>query len=748
MNGDEIGFGPNPATVDRYYYDSYDVTSRLRKGRNTIAILAYNFGYSVEHDTTYADKVGGCMIFQGELDHKNGEKSYIISDETWKTKESEAWQKNTSGYTELRHGLKEYVNGAKDAFGFIATNFNDSKWNKAEKLAKHPMPPFYRLVPREIKHFQFEESLPINASGIGYNYAYGFSSDRGWEILEAQCLVGDYPKASDHLLLIGGEKGTIPQADRKRLTHLKCTVNMIRDNESPSLLLDFGKLRVGRFKIILDDAPANARIDIAYGESMNLTYIDRYTTRKGPQTFSPFHRRVARYAMLTFSNLKTPLTLEKVSFDHMTYPVDSRGEFNSSDTLLNKIWTVANNTTLLSMYDHFEDCPWREQKIFAGDTHVQALVTYYAFKEYDHARKCLHQIALIPRTDGWIAPAGPAHCLKNNIIDFPARYIISLLDYTKFSGDLSLIREVYPIIKKQLNIYKDLKHKDGLIDIGTKGGFENWCFINWGEVSKQGIVTAFNCLVIQAFEAASQLASFIKEKGDSQHYSKIAENYREAVNSVLWDERQKLYVDSVVRGRKSSNASVESNVLALISECATGDGKQAILKKLCDVKSPWLTKTAFFNLFLVEALFQNGKNRQALNIIRRYWGEMINRGADTFWEIFDHETPSRSLPHKFWSLCHGWSAGPIYLIGAYILGVKPIKPGFSNVSITPCPLGIVTMKGKVPTPHGDISVSWDQGKGTLRIKVPKKIKASINLKYCSKFDDITVNGKPLLSTDN
>ncbi len=56
------------------------------------------------------------------------------------------------------------------------------------------------------------------------------------------------------------------------------------------------------------------------------------------------------------------------------------------------------------------------------------------------------------------------------------------------------------------------------------------------------------------------------------------------------------------------------------------------------------------------------------------------------------------------SLCHAWGASPIYLLGKYYLGVKPVKEGYKEFTIAPVLGGLKWMEGTVPTPNGDIHI--------------------------------------------
>ena len=74
---------------------------------------------------------------------------------------------------------------------------------------------------------------------------------------------------------------------------------------------------------------------------------------------------------------------------------------------------------------------------------------------------------------------------------------------------------------------------------------------------------------------------------------------------------------------------------------------------------------------------------------------MLDRGATSFWETelgwedFDYAG----------SLCHGWSAIPLYLYGAYGLGIRAAGSGEWSKHPSACPLRI---KATLKTPQGYI----------------------------------------------
>ena len=62
------------------------------------------------------------------------------------------------------------------------------------------------------------------------------------------------------------------------------------------------------------------------------------------------------------------------------------------------------------------------------------------------------------------------------------------------------------------------------------------------------------------------------------------------------------------------------------------------------------------------------------------------------------------------SLCHAWGASPIYLLGKYILGVKPTSPAYKTFEVAPSASGLTGIRGRVPLPCGyvDVEINGDE----------------------------------------
>jgi len=116
-------------------------------------------------------------------------------------------------------------------------------------------------------------------------------------------------------------------------------------------------------------------------------------------------------------------------------------------------------------------------------------------------------------------------------------------------------------------------------------------------------------------------------------------------------------------GRQVSQMSQTWLVLSGVAEGARA--RECLLNALSD-KAAVRPRTPYACHYLVEALLVAGLKAEAEALLRTYWGGMVARGADTFWEVFDPKDDNLSPYGNILlnSACHAWSCGPVYLLRA------------------------------------------------------------------------------------
>jgi hypothetical protein len=492
------------------------------------------------------------------------------------------------------------------------------------------------------------------------------------------------------------------------------------------LILDLGREEAGFFDLEID-ASAGTVIDIANGEHLDdlrvrafvggRNFAYQYICKQGRQRFTHYFRRLAgRYLQLQFRNISQPLQLYYAGLLPTDYPLDRKGGFTSCDSLLNQIYETSVRTLRLCMHEHYEDCPWREQALYTNDSRNQALCGYYAFGEYDFPAASFDLLVEGLKDDGYLELCAPAD-IPITIPSFSLAWILEVADHWQFRADLAYVQKQYPRIKKMLQKYLPTIRESLL---PCPQGKRYWHFYDWAENlagSVGGDCTAFgelkwtrfdaplNALFVMALDSAAKLAVAAGNGHDADDYKQAAEKLRAAFHDRFWDANESAYFSYADEKTPKYFAELTQSLVLLAGLCPKTIAAQ--LRSRLASENNGLTETTLSQSFYkFEALMAEKEifGKRIFDLISRDWSKMLFAGATSFWETmkggWDFDNAG--------SLCHGWSAIPVYFYQAYALGVRPIDPGFKTFLVDPLHAILPTAKGKIPTPAGEIEVSLEQ----------------------------------------
>lgn len=493
-------------------------------------------------------------------------------------------------------------------------------------------------------------------------------------------------------------------------------------------IVDFGRELSGFVEFDIDSAK-DVILDFYFFESMHDGIIEdtnglnntlRYVTREGRQLYRSFVRRGFRYVMITIRNLKRPLKFYSIKTHLATYPVVELGSFHSSDYLLNRIWEVSQHTERLCMEDTYVDCPAYEQTFWVGDSRNEALINYYTFGAYPLSRRCLRLVpkslyrSILPESQ---VPSG----WQNILTAWTLFWMSACKEYYLFTGDKDFLDEIYPSLMKTVKNFERFINEKGLLEITA------WNMLDWApmDTPDSGIVTHQNALLVKALRDVAYISDVLGRTEDKDYLLHFADNLKESINKYLWDDESKAYIDSIhTDGQTFKVISQQTNTIVYLCDCAEGERKELLEKYLINPPEHFVKiGSPFMSFFYFEALTKINKIGKILEDIRRDWGLMLDYGATTCWETFIGFMKDRLTR----SHCHAWSSAPGYFLPAYVLGVRPLEPGFRKVLIQPNLCGLKWARGTVPTPHGviDISVREENDSLEVKLKLPEGISAEI-----------------------
>jgi hypothetical protein len=494
------------------------------------------------------------------------------------------------------------------------------------------------------------------------------------------------------------------------------------DADGVYLLVDMQREECGFIELELD-APAGMIVDLAVGEHLadlrvrasvgGRTFSSRLITKKGKQRFTHYITRAAgRYLQLHFTGITEAFTLEYAGMLPFEYPLAPCSEFNCADSLFNKIYEVSCRTLDLCMHEHYEDCPWREQALYANDSRNQALTAYYTFGEYAFPAVSFELLGRSAGDDGYLTLCAPM-ASPFTIPSFTMVWFLALADHLRYSGDFEYAKASLPLVHKCLACFIRTV-KNNLLP--SPVGSDYWHFYDWADglsgaigaspstdLNEERYDAPLNFLFILALKAAAEICEACGEAEAAASYREKAANIAGAAHEMFWNPEKQLYCTGSSRAMQAHFAEL-TQAFALLTESIPPAVVPELRARLAQADNGMVKTTLSQCFYKFEALMQE-KEKYGSTVFSRInedWSKMLYAGAGSFWET---EQGQADFAYAG-SLCHGWSATPAYFFGAYILGVKPLSPGFKTFAVEPVAGEIRQVSGSIPTPSGDIKVSW------------------------------------------
>ena len=238
----------------------------------------------------------------------------------------------------------------------------------------------------------------------------------------------------------------------------------------------------------------------------------------------------------------------------------------------------------------------------------------------------------------------------------------------------------------------------------------DWTFIDWAEMDKCGAVCAEQMLLIQAYNA---MAYFSRELGigNPDELLSKAEELKVKVSKKYWNQEKGAFIDSYASGK--NHVTRHANIFAIMYDIATEEQAESILKNVLQNDNITKITTPYFEGYELDVLAKLGMFSNVEDMLKSYWGGMLELGARTIWEEFDPKM--QGVQHYAMyggkyekSLCHAWGATPIYLFGRYYLGVYPTSPGYETFTVEPSPGGLSEFCGTVPINGATVTVEWNK----------------------------------------
>ena len=539
---------------------------------------------------------------------------------------------------------------------------------------------------------------------------------------------GDLISHSEYLL----NKG-IGQAD---LTNARICVIRSTADKRPAILLDFGRELQGGLQITTgmpgDHTPVRVRIRFGESASEAMCEIDNKNGATNDHAVRDFEitlpwlgvREVGnsgfRFARIDLLDENRELHLKEVRAISQMRDIPYLGSFLSSDERLNKIWQTGAYTVHLNMQEYLWDGIKRDRLVWMGDLHPEIMTVSKVFGYNEVVPNSLDLVKNTTTLPNWM----------NGISSYSIWWIIIQRDWYYHHGNLEYLTQQKEYLVELLKLLFTKVDENGIERLDSR-------FLDWpSNAHPEAIHAGLQSLMMIAMQSGSELCNILGEEALAKECELVYEKMKAAAPTVC-----KTYLNS----GKATAAPGNKQGAALLALADLMDAKQAN-DNIIEREGARGFST-FYGYYMLQAMAKAGNHKGAMDIIRNYWGAMLDLGATSFWEDFDIdwiENAARidelvpegkkdihrdcgaycyeGYRHSF---CHGWASGPTAWLSEHVLGVEILEPGCRKVRITPHLGDLEWAEGTFPTPYGQIEIRHTRnadGKVTSKIKAPKGVK--------------------------
>ena len=452
------------------------------------------------------------------------------------------------------------------------------------------------------------------------------------------------------------------------------------------IILDLGDHYTGyvTFKVnhtgLPADSPVRLKLTFAELPAEVMTPFDPYTgslsrawmqdeiitVMRLPEVVKIPRRIACRYVKIeVLAQSYFDFVIEDFSFDAVTSATGEPMALSEDcDPMIRRINQVGLKTLAECMQTVYEDGPKRDQRLWIGDLYLEALANAYSYRNHTLTKRCLYLLAALADEDGYLHATvyeypTPMPQINQHVHDYSLLYGVALLEYFKETGDRQTAEDLWPVVEYQVEFARTYL-KDGIYDVNKQPAW--WLVFDWKDdlnraTPMQGLMTF---CIAKSYELAEMLG--YEDREPVKEWEKVLDQMRRASKSELYDKKR-----GVMLSGEQGQISYLSQAWMTLSDTFSRKEAQRAMRYVLEDESTCYPGSPYAYHYIIEALLHCGMETQARELMLKYWGGMIDKGADTFWEVYDPKDDKRSPygAHVVNSACHAWSCTPVYFINKY-----------------------------------------------------------------------------------
>ena len=737
-----VEVGPMKGDNQIRFVDALNLKEYLHPGDNVIAVVALAF--PVNHDrgnhSTFRTGTPG-LFLKGYVEDSTGRRRDVSADETWKCRKAQEIRmvREAAAFSPLM--FYEDASGSENMLGWQRTDYDDSDWTPARPYDSDELTDVLREENLRERTIPFMRRRLRRFTGVISDRESVVGADAWRRLLGADAGLDDGSMKERE-----PADGTKPASVCKNVitipSHTRAVIELNAGEEMTGFLylemsggagaeleILYSEAYVQRQVVGAQNLPLKTdRLDVEHG--ILTGYADSYKvcgcgTDERPEKYSPFWFRTFRFVRLQIQTANQPLTIGRLDYEKVGYPLEVKTFVRTSDPTHEKIWEISERTLRRCMHETYEDTPYYEQLQYAQDSRLQILYTYAISGDDRLARQCMDDFLRSQRCDGLINCSYPNYEV-NVIPGFSIYYILMVYDHMMYFGDRELIRTHMPAVNRILDYFeRNLTPQDYVRKIGGVNLEQtNWSFVDWTPewdetegvpfVTRRGPITMESLQYIMGLQTAAELADYIGWKDMAGDFRSRAEKVRRAVRTCCTGEN-----GMIQDGPGIDVYSQHCQVFGILTDTLEGENARKALQETILHREQYAQCTVAMSYYLFRALEKTGLYGYT-DIYWDVWRKMIANHCTTCTEA---EAYGRSE-------CHAWGSLILYELPTIVLGVRPAAPGYEKVEVKPVPGYLTWAKGRVCTPKGYVDVEWEKGEnGELKVKWEKTKSGGVKVTF-------------------
>lgn len=509
----------------------------------------------------------------------------------------------------------------------------------------------------------------------------------------------------------------------------------IRTLPNGNCFIDFGKDAFGQVELTLTSNNPNDTVIVHLGECLKDGQIDRepggsrrykslqIPLLEGTHTYHPvvpddsrntkdraIHMPMEIGEVLPFRYCEIEgynecLHPEEIVRIVVNYKFDDDASFFHCDNdTLNMIWDLCKYTMKATSFSGYYIDGDRERIPYEADALINQLGHYANDCEFSMARRTIDRLLRIPNGQTeWIMQtimiawndylySGDMQFLSDYVDRLYPHTLMSFVDPKTKLVSVSVVEQTDELLRaigrnEKIEDIVDWPHSGASSYQSPRGGEDD----NFEYTDYNTVVNAYHYEAVRRMAHIYEVLGRIEEQKELEEYCSA---FKELFNKSFFDIEKGIYRD----GLTASHTSLHSNMFALCFDLVPDEYVNSVADFIC---SKGMACSVYGSQFLLEALYKAGRSVEAMLLMtsnsERSWLNMIKKGATITMEAWDDSFK----PNQDWN--HAWGAAPANIIPFYLMGIKPLKPGFCLSEIRPQMGYLNEAECRVPTVSGAIS---------------------------------------------